>query len=96
MNELQYYNRDDPADREGFRTIVMGPMHPLGEAFWPVQGYGLGYTETKILQLNDFIQAIADDGRPQTDFYDGWKTLEVVDAVTRSIEKHAWSKVGEA
>ena len=40
MNELQYYNREDPIDREGFRTIVMGPMHPYGEAFWPVQGYG--------------------------------------------------------
>jgi len=93
MNELQYYDRGDPADREGFRTIVMGPMHPYGEAFWPVQGYGLGYTETKILQLNDFIQAIASGGRPQTDFHDGWKTLQVVDAVMKSIEDHAWIRV---
>jgi predicted dehydrogenase len=93
MNELQYYDRGDPVDREGFRTIVMGPMHPYGEAFWPVQGYGLGYTETKILQLNDFIQAIAASARPQTDFYDGWKTLQVVDAVVRSIEDHGWVRV---
>jgi predicted dehydrogenase len=93
MNELQYYDRADPVDREGFRTIVMGPMHPYGEAFWPVQGYGLGYTETKILQLNDFIQAIAANARPQTDFYDGWKTLQVVDAVVKSIDDHGWVRV---
>ena len=93
MNELQYYDRADPVDREGFRTIVMGPMHPYGEAFWPVQGYGLGYTETKILQLNDFIQAIAANTRPQTDFYDGWKTLQVVDAVVKSIDDHGWVRV---
>ena len=71
----------------------MGPMHPHGEAFWPVQGYGLGYTETKILQLNDFIQAIAANTRPQTDFYDGWKTLQVVDAVVKSIDDHGWVRV---
>ena len=93
MNELQYYDRGDPVDREGFRTIVMGPMHPYGEAFWPVQGYGLGYTETKILQLNDFIQAIVANARPQTDFYDGWKTLQVVDAVVKSIDDHGWVRV---
>ena len=32
---------------------------------------GLGYTETKILQLNDFIQTLAANARPQTDFYGG-------------------------
>jgi predicted dehydrogenase len=58
-----------------------------------VQGYGLGYTETKILQLNDFIQAIAANTRPQTDFYDGWKTLQVVDAVVKSIDDHGWVRV---
>jgi predicted dehydrogenase len=61
-----------------------------------VQGYGLGYTETKILQLNDFIEAIAHDRRPQTDFYDGWRTLQVVDAVMRSVEEHAWARVDES
>ena len=58
-----------------------------------MQGYGLGYTETKILQLNDFIQAIAANARPQTDFYDGWKTLQVVDAVVKSIDDHGWVRV---
>jgi hypothetical protein len=33
------------------------------------------------------------NARPQTDFYDGWKTLQVVDAVVKSIDDHGWVRV---
>jgi predicted dehydrogenase len=95
MNELQFYSREDPADHEGFRTIIMGPRHPFGEAFWPVQGYGIGYTETKILQMNDFVGAVARKTKPQTDFYDGWKAQQIGDAVVASVREHGWIKVAE-
>jgi predicted dehydrogenase len=94
MNELQYYALDDPKDREGFRTIIMGQNHPYGQAFWPVQGYGIGFTETKIIQMNDFVEAVANKTKPQTDFYDGWKVQQIGDAVVQSVEEHGWVKVG--
>lgn len=93
MNELQFYSRESPSDTEGFRSIIMGPQHPFGGAFWPVQGYGIGYTETKVLQMNDFVEAVAHRRKPQTDFYDGWKTHQIADAVLLSAQERTWIKV---
>ncbi len=93
MNELQFYSSDDPADRQGFRTIFTGPAHPFGEFFWPIPAYQIGYAETKMLQLNDMVTAVATGGDVQTSFYDGWKNCQVLDAVVHSADERAWVAV---
>jgi predicted dehydrogenase len=93
MDELQFCSMDDPAHIHGFRTIYPGPAHPLGELFWPVGGYQIGYADTKMLQMLDFCKAVAGDSPVQTSFYDGWKNAQVIDAVLKSVEEHAWVPV---
>ncbi|HAK45522.1 MAG TPA: dehydrogenase, partial [Spirochaeta sp.] len=43
MNELEYYNREDPDNQQGFKTIqTTEAVHPYMEAWWPA-GHIIGY-----------------------------------------------------
>ena len=37
-NELLVQLTDDPENLNGFRTVIIGPMHPEAESFGPVPG----------------------------------------------------------
>jgi predicted dehydrogenase len=94
MSELKFYDGSDPADRQGYRTILVGPPHPHGQYFWPVAGYQIGYADTKVIQLADFVAAVAGDSpRPQTTFRDGVASALVEDAVMKSATSGSWTKV---
>ncbi|OFW64869.1 MAG: dehydrogenase [Actinobacteria bacterium RBG_19FT_COMBO_36_27] len=93
LNELQVCFSDDPDDRRGWRTIVTGPVHPYGEALWPIPGIGIGYAETKIIELYDFFKSIINDTKFSPDFYDGYRTALISDAIIKSSEKNTWIKI---
>ena len=95
MNEVKLYLADDPADRQGFRTILTGPAHPHYASYFPIPGMGLGYNDQKVIEAHELIEAIAEDGPLYPDFRAGWKTCRVVDAVLRSAEERRWVRVGE-
>jgi predicted dehydrogenase len=44
LNELKLYSRHDPADRQGFRTILAGPAHPRSRASCPPRDMVSGST----------------------------------------------------
>ena len=89
-DELQVCFSSDPADRRGFRTIYTGPAHPYGHALWPIPALGIGYTETKIIEAYDFIDAIVNDKDVSPNFYDGYRIAVISDAILTSAEKNAW------
>lgn len=94
MNELRYYDGRDAADRQGYRTILVGPAQKGGEWFWPIAGYQIGYADTKVLQIADFLSAV--EGRierPQTTFREGVKSTLVEEAVMESAESRQWTTV---
>jgi predicted dehydrogenase len=92
--ELRYYAGDDPADRQGYRTIKIGPQHPYGAAFWPIADLGLGYADIKTIEVSHLLEAIAGKGFVAADFLDGVKALEVCDAILRSARTKEWVKIG--
>lgn len=93
MNELQFFDSHDPKDRQGFRTVLMGPAQPYGAHFWRVPGYQIGFGETKTLQFLELFRAI-DGGEPvQTSFLEGLRTKQVEDAVVSSVQTHGWTEV---
>jgi predicted dehydrogenase len=97
MSELQFYSGDDAPDRQGYRTILVGPPHPSGDFFWPVPGYQIGYADTKVIQFADFLSAVAGrTQRPQTTFRDGLASTLVEEAVMISAETGAWTDVQSA
>jgi len=80
MNELQFLNLDDPADEQGFKTIlVTNSTHPYVGAWWP-PGHIIGYQHTFSHAVVDFLTALA-HGRPiSPNFSDGVKCMQVLEA----------------
>jgi len=93
MNELEYYNADDPEDVRGFRTIqTTDNAHPYTSNYWPV-GHIIGYEHTFINFMHDVLQDFA-AGRPShPSFAEGLAAQRVLDAVDRSSTTRAWQTV---
>lgn len=95
-DELQVCFADDPDDRRGFRTIYTGPAHPYGEGLWPIPALGIGYTETKIVEMYKFIKAISEnDTSVSPNFEDGYQIDLIGDALFESAQSGGWVKVGK-
>src|SRR5262249_12814169 len=65
MNRLRYYDGSDPADRQGFRDILVTQrdgVQPYVTSWWP-PGHGIGYEHTFVHTVADFVNACA-DGKP--------------------------------
>jgi predicted dehydrogenase len=59
MNRLKAYSTRDPADRQGFRDIlVTEPTHPYIGSWWP-PGHIIGWEHTFINTIADFVNAVA-------------------------------------
>ena len=93
MNELEYYNSDDPADVRGFRVIqTTDGAHPYTGNYWPV-GHIIGYEHTFINFMHDVLGDFA-NGRPtHPDFHEGLQVQKVLDAVDRSSRTRSWQTV---
>ncbi|QAV26190.1 dehydrogenase [Neobacillus thermocopriae] len=89
-DELQVCFADDPSDSKGFRTVYTGPAHPYGEGLWPIPALGIGYGETKIIEIYDFLKSIVEDTEVSPNFYDGYRIAVICDAILESAEKGVW------
>ena len=95
FNELEYYNAEDPADRQGFRTIsVTEGCHEYANHWWP-QGHIIGYEHTFVHAFYDFVKAIETNGKASPDFEDGARIMRVLNAVQRSAAEDRRVDVSE-
>ena len=92
-NDLLYYSAKDGQDRQGFRDIKIGPVHPQAGAFWPIAGINMAYFETAVLQASELIEAIAEGRQAVPNFRDGLQVAEVMDAALRSASSRQWVQV---
>ena len=89
-NELRLYRAGDSPAEQGFKSIITGPTHPPYDRFQPVAGAGLGYSDLKVIEVRELIEAVA-EGRPGApDFRFGWQVSRVIDAVLRSAAERRW------
>lgn len=81
-NELRFYDDRDPADRRGFRTVLMGPVHPGADGIHTVAAQGLGYNDAFVVAARNTLRNVA-AGRVLSGptFVDGLRVAEVTDAV---------------
>jgi predicted dehydrogenase len=94
FNEVQLFTRDGPAETQGFRTVLTGPLHPPYDRFMPAPGHGLGFNDLKTIECRELIRAI--EGQPATilDFADGLAIERTVHAIAGSFEAGRWMEVG--
>ncbi len=95
MNELQYYNVDDPDHAQGFRRILAtDPPHPYIDAWWP-PGHGLGYEHGFINTVADVMRSLGGGEAFHPDFEDAFEVQRVLDAVLLSARERRWVKLSE-
>jgi predicted dehydrogenase len=93
MNELQYYNVDDPDGNQGFRTINVGEAsQPYMEAWWPA-GHIIGWEHTFTHEFADFLGAIDSGADTQPNFEDATKTQAVLEAAMTATDSGRWEDV---
>ena len=92
-NDLFFYSARDREDRQGYRDIKIGPMHPHAEALWPIPGINMAYVETAILQAKEFVTAIMERRQAVPSFRDGLQVASIMEAVLQSAATGSWTKV---
>jgi predicted dehydrogenase len=93
QNYLYFYDGARPVLEQGFAKInVTHDLHPYGGGPWP-QGHGIGYADTFVIEVAEFLRAIG-EGKPfHPDFEDGLRTQSVLDAIERSATERRWVSV---
>ncbi|QDV72210.1 Gfo/Idh/MocA family protein [Botrimarina mediterranea] len=93
MNVLEYYSKDDPSNRQGFKRIMATEAdHPYVAAWWP-PGHVLGYEHGFVHGVYDLLQAIANGTEVAPDFRDGAQCVAVLEAVEKSVTAGSWQTV---
>lgn len=93
LNELQYYNVDDPEGLQGFRTILTTEAaHPYIESWWPA-GHNVGYEHSFTHTVYNLLNAIDKGQAASPNFEDGVKCQEVLEAVSKSIAAKSWVEI---
>ncbi|MGO8092065.1 gfo/Idh/MocA family oxidoreductase, partial [Rhizobium leguminosarum] len=58
IGDAAFRSNDDRTGRRGFREIDVGPENPTFRAFLPLPNFGLGYNESKIIEVAAVIRSI--------------------------------------
>jgi predicted dehydrogenase len=90
MNELRWYDASDLAERQGFRTLLMGPAFPGAEAFVAKPGMGMGYADALVIELKRFLSSIARQGSAKPSFRDGLEVCRITEAALASAVERRW------
>ena len=87
MNEIQLFQRNDPPEAQGFRTIIAteGGEHDYIANWWP-PGHIIGYEHEFHHAVVDFMEAIDNGTSIAPNFYDGLREMEVLAAGIESAE----------
>ncbi len=93
QNYLMFYDNELSPKEAGFRKInVTHDVHPYKGGWWP-QGHGIGYADSFVIEVIEFIRSIIDNKPFSPSFEDGVKCQEVLEAVEQSAMKRSWINV---
>lgn len=95
MNELLYYNNNDPSYQRGFKRIsVTEEEHDYCKYWWPA-GHTIGYEHTFVHEMYEFVQSISKGTAVFPDFKDGYECCRILDAVEKSADEGRWVEIEE-
>ncbi|MBM4018794.1 MAG: Gfo/Idh/MocA family oxidoreductase [Planctomycetes bacterium] len=95
LHRLQWFDHRDEGKLRGWRSIHVtdhGGGHPYMDKWW-VPGLQIGYAETFVHQIADFLAAAAKGEPCPPTFRDALATQKVCDAVLKSAKSGKWVEV---
>lgn len=90
INRLRFYSNDDRIGRSGFREIDVGPENANFKAFLPLPNFGLGYNESKIIEVAEVVRSITTGTQMWPTFETGHHICQIVDACMESSRLRRW------
>jgi predicted dehydrogenase len=96
INRIRFYSDGDPVGAKGFREIDVGAEIESYRAFLPLPNFGLGYNETKLIEVSEVVRSVSHHEPAWPTFADGVRLVELVDATVLSGAERRWVRVGEA
>jgi predicted dehydrogenase len=94
LGELRLYARGDGGDRQGFRTIHLGPAHPPYGNFLPGAGHGISFNDLKVIEVQALMQLVAAGKPAEPDLAGAAHIGRVLDAVLASAAGRRWVEPG--
>jgi predicted dehydrogenase len=93
QNYLLFFDNQNSPKEAGFRKInATHDLHPYNGGWWP-QGHGIGYADSFVIEVGEFVRAIMEDKPFSPDFNDGVKCQEILDAIERSSNDKCWKSL---
>jgi predicted dehydrogenase len=93
QNYVMFYDNKQSPKEAGFRKInVTYDVHPYKGGWWP-QGHGIGYADSFVIEVAEFIRSIVENVPFSPDFKDGVICQEILEAVEKSAVNRSWIKV---
>ena len=93
MNELHLYQNRGNSAEQGFKTILTGPDHPPYGQFVPAAGHQLGFNDLKVIEVHEFLRAIAEDRPAYPAFDDALHFEQVIHAIAEASAAGSWIKL---
>lgn len=90
MSELKLFTATDPKNRQGFRTLLLGPEHPDYVNFCVGPGHGIGFNDQKIIEVRDLVDGLAANKPMWPDFRAAYEVSRVIDAWENSHASGQW------
>jgi len=95
MNELEYISLGDAQDEQGFRTIPVSlGSHPYMANWW-APGHIIGYGNTFVHAVSDFVNAVDAGGTITPNLWDGVKIMQVLEAGLLSSKEGRAVKISD-
>jgi predicted dehydrogenase len=92
---LYFYDKTLPVSEQGFAKInVTHDSHPYGGGPWP-QGHGIGYADTFVIEIEEFLSAVAENRPFRPDFEDALACQQVLEAVEESANIRKWVEIAK-
>lgn len=94
LNEIKFCDNDIKDKKNiGFKNILIGAEHPYGKLFSLKTGMGIGWKESIVIQLTDFVKAIIEDKKTEPSLHDGLEAQKLIEAIQVSAESNKWVKI---
>jgi len=90
LNELHFYDAQQPQGRRGFRRIEAGPDHAPYGRFCVAAGHQIGFNDLKAIEIAKFAEAIAGNTSEPFNFRAGYQIQHLVETIGKSAQERSW------